>query len=202
MAKKDQSGSGDFGTSAAVAEREKRVSNRPGDGDRGQPAGGPAGTRGGRDAGSGIAGGIYKPGQGYYTRMWTAIGFGSLVIWLIAFLWQKLSVYGATGSTTLMIQVGMALSVLVVFGVLGYRLLGRNANVNDFLIATEGEMKKVNWTSRKEIIGSTKVVIFVLVGMSVLLFVVDILFMMLFSWMGVLKGRGLLELIFSGGGGS
>ncbi|MCB9851546.1 MAG: preprotein translocase subunit SecE [Phycisphaerales bacterium] len=175
------------------------MSNRPGDGDRGQSAGGPAGTRN-SSSGSGVAGGIYKPGQGYYTRMWTAIGFGTLVIWLIAFLWQKLSVYGATGSTTLMIQVGMAVAVLVIFGVVGYRLLGRNAKVNDFLIATEGEMKKVNWTSRKEIIGSTKVVIFVLVGMSVLLFVVDIVFMLLFSSIGVLKGRGLLELIFGGGG--
>ena len=29
----------------------------------------------------------------------------------------------------------------------------------DFLIATDSEMKKVNWTSRKELIGSTKVVI-------------------------------------------
>ena len=29
----------------------------------------------------------------------------------------------------------------------------------DFLIATDSEMKKVNWTSRKELIGSTKIVI-------------------------------------------
>lgn len=196
MAKKDQAGSDGYGTGSAVAEREKRVSNRPGNGDQGQPAGSPAGSR--NEIG-GPVGGIYKPGQGYYTRMWTALGFGALVIWFVAFLWQKLSLYGSTQTATLMIQVGVAVGVIAVFAIIGYRLLGRNAKVNDFLIATEGEMKKVNWTSRKEIIGSTKVVIFVLISMSVLLFVVDMLFMLLFSWMGVLKGRGLLELLFGGG---
>src|SRR3712207_7866772 len=37
-------------------------------------------------------------------------------------------------------------------------LMNKPANV-DFLIATDSEMKKVNWTSRRELIGSTKVVI-------------------------------------------
>lgn len=192
MAKKDKAGSEGTGTGSAVAEREKPVSKR-GDGDRKQSAGTPAGTR--NDIG-GPAGGIYKPGQGYHTRMWSAVGFGTLVLWFVAFLWEKLSVFGTTSSSTLMIQVGMAVGVIAVFSFLGYRLLGRSPKVNDFLIATEGEMKKVNWTTRKEIIGSTKVVIFVVVAMSILLFVVDIIFMFLFTWIGVLKGRGLLELIF------
>ncbi|HPF37375.1 MAG TPA: preprotein translocase subunit SecE [Phycisphaerae bacterium] len=199
MANKDQAGSDGHGAGSAVAERENRVANRPGNGDRGQTAGGPAGTR--NADGAGIAGGFYKPGQGYYTRMWTAIGFGALVVWFIAFLWEKLSVVGQTGSTTLMVQVGAAVAVLAIFGYVGYRLLGRSPKVNDFLIATEGEMKKVNWTSRKEIIGSTKVVIFVLIGMSVLLFVVDVLFMILFTSMGVLKGsKSLLDVLFGGAG--
>lgn len=197
MAKKDRTGSDSVGAGSAVAEREKRVSNRSGDGDRDKKSGSaPAGTR--NDIG-GPVGGIYKPGQGYHTRMWTAVGFGTLVVWFVAFLWQKLTVLPYTGSTTLIIQVGVAVAVIGVFSFFGYRLLGRSPKVNDFLIATEGEMKKVNWTSRKEIIGSTKVVIFVLIAMSILLFVVDILFMFLFSWMGVLKGRSLIELIFGGG---
>lgn len=196
MAKKDHAGSDGFGAGSAVADREKRVANRPSEGDRGQAAGALAGTR---NESSASVGGIYKSGQGYYTRIWTAIGAGSLVVWFIAFLWQKLTVYGSSPSQTLMIQVGMMVVVTAVFGFFGYYLLGRSAKVNDFLIATEGEMKKVNWTSRREIIGSTKVVVFVLVAMSVLLFVVDVLFMILFSWMGVLKGRGLLDLIFNTG---
>jgi preprotein translocase SecE subunit len=45
----------------------------------------------------------------------------------------------------------------------------------DFLIATDSEMKKVNWTSRKELIGSTKVVIFFMVIIASVLFVIDVL---------------------------
>jgi preprotein translocase SecE subunit len=57
----------------------------------------------------------------------------------------------------------------------------------DFLIATDSEMKKVNWTSKQELIGSTKVVIFFVVCITVLLFAIDILFGYLFFWVGVLK---------------
>ncbi|QOJ05004.1 MAG: preprotein translocase subunit SecE [Planctomycetia bacterium] len=61
------------------------------------------------------------------------------------------------------------------------------------MIATESEMKKVHWTSRREIIGSTKVVIFVMIALSILLFVVDLLFLAAFSAAGVLKGGGVME---------
>ena len=189
MSKDQNSGS----ATALVAEREKRVTERSEDGGQDRSVA----SAGGRTQ-SGLAGGIYKPGQGYYTRMWTAIGAGAIGVWFVVFLWDKLSLVG-TGSTTLIVQVSVAVGVLALLALLGYRILGRNQKVNDFLIATEGEMKKVNWTSRKEIIGSTKVVIFILLAMSVLLFVVDVVFMLIFSATGVLKTRGLLE-IFGGGG--
>jgi preprotein translocase subunit SecE len=57
----------------------------------------------------------------------------------------------------------------------------------DFLIATDSEMKKVNWTSRKELIGSTKVVIVFMFLIAMLLFLFDIIFGYLFYFMGVLK---------------
>ena len=46
-------------------------------------------------------------------------------------------------------------------------------NVVDFLIATDSEMKKVNWTTRAELIGSTKVVIIFMLLIAVLLFALD-----------------------------
>ncbi len=55
------------------------------------------------------------------------------------------------------------------------------------MIATEGEMKKVSWSTRRELLGSTKVVIALTVLMAVLLFVVDLMFQSLFSSIGVLK---------------
>jgi preprotein translocase SecE subunit len=126
--------------------------------------------------------------------MWSAVGYGCLVSWFAYFMWDKLSVLDLDQYTQV-VQVGAAVFVLAVFGLLGYWVLGLNKRVNDFLIATEGEMKKVNWTSRKEIIGSTKVVIVVVVSMSVLLFVVDIFFMGFFTAIGVLKGAGFLDVI-------
>ena len=55
----------------------------------------------------------------------------------------------------------------------------------DFMIATEGEMKKVSWSSRKEIIGSTKVVIVTSLLMGVILFLVDLLFHKIFQFLKV-----------------
>ena len=59
--------------------------------------------------------------------------------------------------------------------------------ISDFMIATEGEMKKVSWSTRREIIGSTKVVIWFTIFLAVYLFVVDLLCQGFFSSIGVLK---------------
>lgn len=47
-------------------------------------------------------------------------------------------------------------------------------------------MKKVSWSSRKEIIGSTKVVIITTLILTAILFAVDLLFTQLFVWIKVL----------------
>lgn len=198
---------GKTGSTAALAEKEDRASKPPHDGDDGgdRPRGGPGRPGGSRSAGGGFGGGastggrggffeLYKPGQGQNTRLWSAVGFGSLVCWFAYFLYEKFAIpdFGEYGRV---VQVGVAVAVIAAFGLLAYWLLGRNKKVCDFLIATEGEMKKVNWTSRKEIIGSTKVVIFVLVSLSILLFVVDVLFMGFFTYVGVLKGASFIDTI-------
>jgi preprotein translocase SecE subunit len=56
----------------------------------------------------------------------------------------------------------------------------------DFLIATEGEMKKVNWSTRREVIGSTTAVIMTAVILTVFCYVIDIGFVALFRAMRVL----------------
>lgn len=138
---------------------------------------------------------VYKPTQGHNIRVWSAIAYGALVCWFAYFVFDKLKPM-FTGSMHTIVPVSVAAVIIAGFGLLGYWVLALNRRAADFLIATEGEMKKVNWTSRKEIIGSTKVVVFVVVSMSILLFVVDILFMLFFSWIGVLKAEGLWESLF------
>ena len=55
------------------------------------------------------------------------------------------------------------------------------------MIATEGEMKKVNWSTRREVIGSTKVVITITIFLAILLFCIDLVFQALFRAIGVLR---------------
>jgi preprotein translocase SecE subunit len=57
----------------------------------------------------------------------------------------------------------------------------------DFLIATEAELNKVSWTSRKRLVQDTIVVLTTVVLMTIFLFVVDILWGLLLSRVGVLQ---------------
>jgi preprotein translocase SecE subunit len=56
----------------------------------------------------------------------------------------------------------------------------------DFLIATDMEMRKVNWSTRKDVIGSTWVVILTATLLAIGLFVVDYGFKTLFQQIGIL----------------
>jgi len=132
---------------------------------------------------------IYKPGQGYYTRMGTAIGAGILLVGLGNFMFGEMEVYVDPDTPwTLDLQLGVPFLVVVALGVLVYWLVGKNHRTCDFLILTEGEMKKVSWSTTREVVGSTKVVIFVVIAMTVLLFCVDYVFMRFFRLIGVLGG--------------
>ena len=118
---------------------------------------------------------IYKPGQGKYTRLCSGITVGVIVAFGCWRLYEKL---GATDLSLWVVSLVPA-GVLVVLGVLVYWLLNK-ASVADFLIAAEGELKKVNWSSRREVFVSTVVVIIVVVAMAVLLGTTDLVFTMVF----------------------
>ena len=143
---------------------------------------------------------IHKRGQGYWTRMGTA-GAAALLGVLTAYnLYAWLPVLINPGSSpdaatrAKRIALAVAVGFLVLFAAFVWRLINKPANV-DFLIATDSEMKKVNWTSRKELIGSTKVVIVFMFLIATFLFLVDVLFGYLFYVIGVLKNSP-----FGGGG--
>jgi preprotein translocase SecE subunit len=85
------------------------------------------------------------------------------------------------------IQGAAAVIVIAVFGVIGYWLIGRKPAVVDFMIATEGEMKKVNWSTWREIRGSTAVVIGLTIFIALLCSAYDFLFATFFRLIGVLE---------------
>jgi len=124
---------------------------------------------------------VYKPGQGYYTRLGTAIGGGAVVVFGANYL------YGLLSSDNQAVKMGVPSIVLAVLGVVLFWIAGSNRKTNDFFIATEGEMKKVSWSTKKEVIGSTKVVLAFTFLMALFLFVVDGAFIVIFSSVDVLQ---------------
>lgn len=136
---------------------------------------------------------LYKSGQGQYVRWSAAAGAGLLSLAAAAFTYQRLTVFNNEWVERL-----VPVAVLVALAYFIFRMVGQHTRVVDFMIATEGEMKKVNWSSRKEVWGATKVVIITVLALAILLFLVDILFIVLFSAMNVLH-VDLLGNLFSRG---
>lgn len=151
------------------------------------------------DSGPGLR--IYKPGQGFYTRIGTAIGGGILAVAGTVFVYNQLGVMlDPNAGYYLPAQYGVATAFLLAMAVVVYWLTGINRKTNEFFIQTEGEMKKVNWSTRKEIVKSTKVVILAVILLSVLLFVFDVAFMLFFGAIKVLRvSPQMLEGLFGGG---
>lgn len=129
----------------------------------------------------------YKPEMGRYTRLVTFFGLLALIVWGAIFVDSRLSVYEGTEFWRLLITPGISIALAVIFGAVAWWYTFAHPRTCDFMIATEGEMKKVSWSTRRELIGSTKVVIMFTVLMAAYLFVVDLIFQGLFSAIGVLK---------------
>jgi len=131
---------------------------------------------------------IHKRGQGYWTRMGTALGAALIAFLFAEFTWGRLKVavivYKWPLNTWAML--GISLGVFAALMLFAWRMMNKPSNV-DFLIATDSEMKKVNWTTRKELIGSTKVVIFFMILIAGLLFALDVLFGYFFHVIRVLE---------------
>lgn len=78
------------------------------------------------------------------------------------------------------IQVPIPLIVWGLAGLLIFWLMNK-PSIADFLISAEGEIKKVSWTTRKEIFNSTMIVIVVVIVMASGLGAIDTGFGWLFS---------------------
>lgn len=134
--------------------------------------------------------GLYKPGQGYMTRMVSAIALGVLVFLGVSWLWEQLAPIRFESVETVYIQGAASVLTIVLFGILGWILIGRNPRSVDFLIATEGEMRKVHWSSRREVFGSTWVVIVLTLFIAVYCYLFDLVFQFFFNQIGVLELAG------------
>ena len=127
---------------------------------------------------------IYKRGQGKYTRLCSAFAMAIIIGLGCWQLYHKLDAasWGLSRRATLWIATMVPTGLFVVLAAL-IVWLANKPSVADFMIAAEGEMKKVSWSSRQEIAVSTFIVIVVVVFMAVLLGVTDFSFSLFFDWL-------------------
>jgi preprotein translocase subunit SecE len=118
---------------------------------------------------------IYKRGQGKNSRLWTALVLLMIVAVGCWRLHEKLQVSNNPWLHTMIPAVVCAIFAGVIYW------LSNKPTVADFLIAAEGEIKKVSWSSRKEIVNSTMIVIVVVAIVATGLGLVDIGFRLFFS---------------------
>ena len=128
---------------------------------------------------------VYKAGQGYWTRMGTVGGAAIIILLIGNFFYTYLPTWSNTLHEHSRIMIGVVLAIVAGLALLTFRIINKPTNV-DFLIATDSEMKKVNWTSRRELIGSTKIVVIFVLLITLILFVIDVLFGYLFYFIKVL----------------
>ena len=121
---------------------------------------------------------IYKRGQGKYTRLCSAFAIAIIAGLGCLQLYKKLQATDLGLWVETMVPTGL----FVVFALLISWLVNK-ASVADFMIASEGEMKKVSWSSKQEIAVSTFIVIVVVVMMAILLGATDLGFRTLFTWL-------------------
>ncbi len=127
---------------------------------------------------------IYKPGQGYWTRVLSAVGAAVLLLAFVAWIWQELS--RITGPQRFIAQTASAVILIVGVGATMFFVMNK-PRIVDFFIATDSEMRKVNWPSRKELIGSTWVVIIGTLMFALVLWVINVGFFKLFQEIGIIE---------------
>lgn len=124
--------------------------------------------------------GVYKRSQGKLTRQVT---FAAIAVAVLLGCWQ-LSAYLASvaesGGTQYLVP-----GLLCGGGLwLAYRAVNF-PKFADFLISVDGELAKVSWPTRLEVVRSTIVVIFVIFMLAGLLFAFDFLWKLVFSTLGI-----------------
>jgi preprotein translocase subunit SecE len=132
-----------------------------------------------------VQSGRYKPMQGRWARLYTALGLGVI---LVLGLWRLYDTLLSSSFSTLT-RYSIPAGVGLVLGWMIYRLVEFPPFV-EFLIATEAEMNKVSWTSRNDLYRATTVVLTTVALMAVYLFAVDWIWSNLLQIIGVLRFGG------------
>lgn len=146
---------------------------------------------------------LYKRGQGYWTRLGTALGAGAVILFVAWFIFEQITVF-QTLSSRKGARFGIAAGVAGVLCLIVWWLMNAPKRAQ-FLIDTDSELKKVNWAGWPELIASTRIVVVFMLLIAATLFIFDTQFHALFhavgvfmvpfdQWAGIVTG-GLLGLV-------
>jgi preprotein translocase SecE subunit len=138
----------------------------------------------GKEPSRGMA--VYKAGQGYYTRLGSVVGVSLVSLLGLLWAWDYLKLVKISGVNPLYVAAGGAIAIGALITAFTYYLVFVKPRTVDFLIATEGEMKKINWSTRREIIGSTTAVIFTAFFLALFCWVLELVFVWFFQLIRVL----------------
>lgn len=131
---------------------------------------------------------LYKRTQGKLTRQLTCLAIwlaAGLLAWRIYLFRNYIPFIDQAGSIAApYIGYGLPVVVLLIGMWLGYRIVNY-APFADFLIAVEAEMSKVSWPTQQQMVRASAVVIILILGMTVIVFVYDILLRYLLWMLGV-----------------
>jgi len=134
----------------------------------------------------------YKPNQGLRVRRGTIVG---ILVIVLCGLWVLIT-HKMVGDTNwelnvpflsdkvlpILFKLNITVPLLILVAGAWFALRIVNwPTFADFLIATEAEMNKVSWTTRKRLIQDTIVVLVTVALMTIFLFVVDILWVLVLS---------------------
>ncbi len=144
---------------------------------------------------------LYLPGQGATVRWCTAVGAALIALAAASFLHDQLRRF-AFIADSLWLRMLIPVAVLAGLSYLIFHYVGQHRGFVEFLIATEHEMKKVSWSTRREVFGATRVVIITVLLLGTILFLVDLAFMLFFDGIGVLRVGSVLGYMFGGGDGA
>lgn len=113
---------------------------------------------------------IYKRSQAKDTRLWSGVLVFAIVAVGCFVLHSQLQVYD-----NIWVEVMIPLGLCTGIGLFIFWFSNR-PTVADFLISAESEIKKVSWSSRREIMVSTTIVIIVVSLIAALIRCADLLF--------------------------
>ena len=116
---------------------------------------------------------LYKSAQGRYVRVGTAIAAALVALAVSYYAWGLLSRHLLDDFVYKVYVVYAAPAALfaVMAGVTAYYL--NKPKIADFFIATESEMKKVSWSNKAELVGSTVVVIVTVILLALFIYFAD-----------------------------